>query len=228
MTIRGISIGYLTVLAIALLAAVLPVPDNNRGNSFLMIAFLLIPIFLAGHAARLLITRHPEPTRQMITDLKTHWPKLLGAGAVYLSMAVSLEVFSGIKKSIPFVVPFYLDPFFIELDRTLFFGTDPWRITHALLGWATQPIAWLYNTWHVLHIGMAMWIAFALDESQKIRFAIVLQFIWIALGGGMAMMLSSVGPIMVGDFYGDRSFDPMLAILNDQVPSVIAVKDTVL
>lgn len=228
MIIRGLSLGYITVLAIALTATVLPIPDNNRGDSFLMIALPLVPIFLALHVAKLLLTRDPHPTQRMIADIKAHWPKLIGAGAIYASMAISLEVFSGIKKSIPFVVPFYLDPPLVELDRALFFGTDPWRITHGLFGWATRPIAWLYDTWHILHIGMAIWIALSVDEAQKIRFAIVLQFIWLCLGGGLAMLLSSVGPIMVGDFYGDRSFDPMLATLTEQVPRVIAIKDTLI
>ncbi|MEM9086717.1 MAG: phosphatase PAP2 family protein [Pseudomonadota bacterium] len=228
MIIRGLSLGYVTVLVIACAAAALPIPGNNRGDSFVMIAALLIPIFVAAYLARLLVTRHPHPTRKAVADLTAHWPKLMGATVVYLSMALSLEVFSGIKKSIPFVVPFYLDPFLIDLDRAIFFGTDPWRLSHAVFGWATQPIAWIYNTWHLLHIGMAIWIAFAFNEAQKIRFAMVLQFVWIFLGGGLAMLLSSVGPIMVGDFYGDRSFDPMLATLQAQVPTVIAVKDTLI
>ncbi|MEM1194658.1 MAG: phosphatase PAP2 family protein [Pseudomonadota bacterium] len=228
MIIRGLSLGYITVVTIALTTAALPIPDNNRGNSFLMIALPLIPIFIAVHVVKLLINRHPQPTQRMIVDLKTHWPKLIGAGAIYVSMAMSLEVFSGIKKSIPFVVPFYLDPPLIKLDRALFFGTDPWRITHGLFGWATQPIAWLYDTWHMLHIGVAVWIALAMDEAQKIRFAIVMQFIWLFLGGGLAMLLSSVGPIMVGDFYSDPSFDPMLATLTEQVPRVIAIKNTLI
>ncbi len=228
MAIRGITVGYLTLIAVALLAVLLPVPDNNRGDSFLKIAVLITPLLAAVYLLRLLIRRHPEPAKQFVADVKTHWPKLLGAAAVYFSLAVALEVFSGIKKSIPFVVPFYLDPFFIELDRKLFFGTNPWRITHALFGWATQPIVWLYNMWHFVHIGLAVWIAFSLSEAQKIRFALLMQFIWLALGGGLAMLLSSVGPIMVADFYSDRSFDPMLEVLSQQAPSVIAVKDTLI
>ncbi|MEL6877527.1 MAG: phosphatase PAP2 family protein [Pseudomonadota bacterium] len=228
MAVRGITVGYLTLIAIALLAILLPVPDNNRGDSFLMIAVLIMPLLVAAYALRLLVMRHPEPTRQFIEDVQTHWPKLLGAVAVYLSLAIAIEVFSGLKKSIPFVMSFYLDPFFVDLDRTLFFGTDPWRITHAVFGWATQPIVWFYNMWHFVHIGLAVWVAFSLDEAQKIRFALLLQFIWLILGGGLAMLLSSVGPVMVGDFYGDRSFDPLLDTLESVAPSVLAVKDALI
>lgn len=228
MTIRGISIGYMTVVAIALIALLAPVPDNNRGDAFLNLAVVFIPIFAIFFLLRPILARSANPVQQLREDLRLHWPKVFWGAALYFSLSMSLEVFSGIKKSIPFVVPFYLDPFLVDLDRALFFGTDPWRITHALFGWATQPILWLYNAWHVVHIGLAIWVAFAFDETQKIRFAIVLQFIWLILGGGLAMALASVGPVMVGDFFGDRSFDPMLDVLSKQAPSVIMVKDTLI
>lgn len=228
MRIRGISFGYLTVIAIALFALALPVPDNNRGESFAYIAILLSPLVLALHPIRLMIARHPSPIGQIIEDLKRHWPKLIWSVALYLSLAMSLETFSAIKKSIPFAVPFYLDPFLIELDRTLFFGTDPWRITHAAFGWATPAIEWYYSGWHLVHIGLAIWVAFAFDEAAKIRFTLLLQFIWLGLGGGAAMLMSSVGPIMVGDFYEDRSFDPLLDVLSEQAPTAIAIKNALI
>ncbi|WP_162627720.1 phosphatase PAP2 family protein [Erythrobacter sp. KY5] len=228
MKIRGISIGYLTVVAVALIALLAPVPDNNRGNAFINLVLLLTPVFAIFFLLRPVIARNPNPVSQLASDFREHWHKVVWAGALYLSLAMSLEVFSGIKKSIPFVMPFYLDPFLVELDRKLFFGTDPWRITHALFGWATGQIVWLYNAWHMVHIGLAVWVAFSFNEAQKIRFALVLQFTWLFLGGGLAMLMASVGPVMVGDFFGDRSFDPMLAVLSDQAPSVIMVKDTLI
>ncbi|GMN04036.1 phosphatase PAP2 family protein [Erythrobacter sp. MTPC3] len=228
MIIRGISVGYMTVVAIALIALLAPVPDNNRGDAFLKLAVTFIPILVIFFLLRPILARDLNPFQQLREELRRHWPKVAWAAALYFSLSMSLEVFSGLKKSIPFVVPFYLDPFLVDLDRALFFGTDPWRITHALFGWATQPIVWLYNAWHVVHIGLAIWVAFAFDEAQKIRFAMVLQFVWLILGGGLAMALSSVGPVMVGDFYGDRSFDPMLDVLSDSAPSVIMVKDALI
>jgi hypothetical protein len=228
MVVRGITFGYLTVIAIAIVALSLPLPDNTRGDSFLKIALFVIPLFVCAQPLRLILKRHPSPTRQLIEDARANWPKLLWAGAIYLSLALTLEAFSGIKKSIPSLMPFYLDPFLIELDRVLFFGTDPWRITHAVFGWATQPIVWLYNAWHFVHIGLAVWVAFSLDEIAKIRFTLLLQFIWVVLGGGAALLMSSVGPVMVGDFFADRSFDPLLVTLQERAPSVIAIKDALI
>lgn len=225
MVIRGITLGYLTVIAIACVALLLPLPDNSRGDSFLTLAILVIPFFLCAQPLRLMLKRHPAPTRQLIADVRANWPKILWAAALYLSLAVTLEAFSAIKKSIPFIVPFYLDPFLIDLDRTLFLGTDPWRVTHALFGWLTQPILWLYNGWHFAHIGLAVWIAFAFDEMQKVRFTLLLQFIWLGLGGGAALAFSSVGPIMVGDFYPNDQFRPLLDLLQREAPSLITTKN---
>lgn len=42
------------------------------------------------------------------------------------------------------------------------------------------------------------------------------------------MLMSSVGPVMVGDFFADRSFDPMLSVLQQRAPSVIGIKDALI
>lgn len=225
MVIRGLTIGYFTALAIALVAAILPIPDNNRGDSFLKIALLVIPILLAAQPVRLILTGHPEPTRQLLEDIRRNFKNLLWAVVIYFSLALCLEAFSGIKKSIPFVVTFYADPVLIDLDRILFLGTDPWRLSHMLLGWSTSLIVSIYNAWHFVHLGLAIWIAFSFDEARKIQFALTIQFVWLILGGLMAMLLASVGPVMVGDFYQDESFDPLLLVLRESAPTVVATKD---
>ncbi len=77
MVLRGISIGYLTVIAIVLAAASLPVPDNSRVNSFVTIAVLVTPLFICAQPLRLILKRHSEPTRQLFNDVRAHWSKLL-------------------------------------------------------------------------------------------------------------------------------------------------------
>lgn len=226
MALRGLTIGYLTIAAIALGAYLLPLPDNARGDAFFTLALLCVPAFIAIQPVRLFLQRHPAPLRQLASDLRTHWRAILWTGVIYASLAVSLETFTSIKKSIPAHNWFYADPFLIDLDRTLLFGFDAWQLSHNLLAWTTPFQVWVYNGWHFVHVGLAVWIAFAFDEAQKIRFTLLLQFVWLVLGGLLATLLSSVGPVMVGDFYDDARFDPLIAALQERAPSVLAIRDT--
>ncbi|QZD90393.1 phosphatase PAP2 family protein [Qipengyuania aurantiaca] len=216
--------GYAAVAFVAVIAASVPVPENNRSEAFIILSLIGMALIFLGRIVLLAVRRHPSPFHRLLLDIRAHWLWVLTSCMVFLSLAITLETGSGIKKSIPEVRPFYADPFLIDVDRWIF-GTDPWRITHALCGWATPAIAWLYDGWHFVHIGLAVWIALSFDEMRKIRFAICFQLSWLLLGGLTATLASSVGPIMVADFYADNSFLPLIAELQASVPRVLAVKD---
>ncbi len=217
-------LGYLVIALVGLIAHFIPVPENSRSEGFVIMAMkALIPIAM-GRLIFLAYKRNPAPLKQFRIDLQTHWPWLIKTAIVVCALAVTLETGSGIKKSIPGLMPFYADPFLIELDRAIF-GIDPWRITHALFGWATPAFVLLYDAWHAVHIGLAFWIALSFDEARKIRFALCFQLSWLLLGGALATFWSSVGPVMVADFYPDQSFVPLVETLRESAPQVIVVKD---
>lgn len=220
-------IGYAAVISLALIAYLLPVPDNNRGDGFRVLSLFAVAAVIICRLACLLIQRHPSPTQQFIADIRTQWPWLLKSAIVFFSLAITLETGSGIKKSIPEFLPFYADPFLIDLDRWIF-GTDPWRITHAMLGWATPAMLWIYDGWHFIHIGLAIWIALSFSDLRKIRFALCFQLAWLLMGGALATYASSVGPVMVGDFYPDQSFAPLIETLRETAPRVLAVKNVLI
>jgi len=220
-------IGYLTIAALALAAYLVPVPENNRGDGFRNLSLFAVVAVIMGRLVYLLVRRHPSPTQQFITDVKTHWPWLLKSAIVFFSLAITLETGSGIKKSIPAFSPFYADPFLIDLDRWIF-GLDPWVLTHAVFGWATPAILWIYDGWHFVHIGLAIWIALSFDDLRKIKFALCFQLAWLLMGGALATYASSVGPVMVADFYPDTSFAPLIDTLRESAPRVLAVKNVLI
>lgn len=219
--------GYLAVALLALAAFLVPVPENNRGDGFRNLSFFAVALTIIARMVYLLIKRHPSPTQQFITDIKTHWPWLFKSAIVFFSLAITLETGSGIKKSIPEFSPFYADPFLIDLDRWIF-GMDPWRLTHAVFGWATPAILWIYDGWHFVHIGLAIWIALSFDDLRKIKFALCFQLAWLLMGGALATYASSVGPVMVADFYPDTSFAPLIDTLRESAPRVLAVKNVLI
>lgn len=168
MVIRGIHFGYLTVISIAATAALLPVPENERSSSLIKIAVYFVILIAIIQPTRLIFKKHPHPINQLKNDIKNNRHRIASCIALYFSLAVTLQTFTGIKKLIPSVMPFYADPMLIELDRTLFFGSDPWQITHSLFGWATPSIVVLYSLWHTMHILIPMWIALSKNEERKI------------------------------------------------------------
>ena len=71
------------------------------------------------------------------------WPPLL--------FAALMAAFNAFKQMILPAAGFRFDPLFADMDRALFFGQDPWRITHAVFGSpaATALIDKAYHGWFV-------------------------------------------------------------------------------
>lgn len=127
--------------------------------------------------------------------------------AVALGIAVggvSAGAFSALKSAIPLVVPFYLDPGLASFERKLF-GIDPWRITHALLGWATPAFDKLYISWLFVMLIAFNLVLLARPSEFKTRSMLAYVLVWPVVGtlGGYA--LSSAGPIFHDALLGGHS-----------------------
>jgi hypothetical protein len=114
-------------------------------------------------------------------------------GPVLLTFAF-LGAFSSLKILIPRIHPFSWDAAFSNMDRALF-GTDPWRITHAVLGpSATRAIDLVYMMWvPVFWIAVLFFSAFAKGEMRR-RFFLSFFAAWTLLGLVAATIFSSAGP----------------------------------
>lgn len=184
-------------------AAVLGRPAPHLFNFYAVPAAIFMVVAsvaaLVIYIVRLAMRGEPNPTPLILSAVKAKlapdwlFPRLVPIFATF----VMLGAFSSLKTMIPAVVPFYADGLFIELDRSLF-GTDPWRISHALLGWATPAIDYLYVMWLVVTlctmVGVGM---FGSNEARK-RFFYGFYAIWIGIGVVMAYALSSAGPCFLG------------------------------
>jgi hypothetical protein len=135
-------------------------------------------------------------------------------GALIVLVTFPSAAFSVIKAGIPAYVPFYADPFFVQADRWLFLGVDPWRVSHALLGtWGTIAIDRLYVLWFTLFPFLAIWIGASRDRSFQFRGVMAVYFVLIVLGNALALALSSSGPIFYEYFFGSDYYDPLIARL---------------
>ncbi len=124
--------------------------------------------------------------------------------------------FTMLKTTLPFVVPFWADPVLATIDRALHFGTDPWKLTHALL--PVLPGEW-WQTWY-----MGLWmipsmyfpvllVLFDGDDGRVRRYLILYVWAWAGIGTLCAMMFMSGGPIYFERLTGGDNFTPMMDAL---------------
>ena len=124
-------------------------------------------------------------------------PWMLAARIVpLLLMPVLFVAFSSLKMLIPRFVPFWLDDSFAAIDRILFFGHQPWELTHALFGsvGATMFLDRAYSFWVLLlSIAIAGFALFA-PRADRARFFMAFTLAWLLLGVVGAWLLASAGP----------------------------------
>ena len=143
--------------------------------------------------------------------------RLLNAAPMILVLVYFVLCFSTIKELVPVVNPFSWDTTFMELDRTLHFGMDPWRILQPVLGYA--PITFLlnivYNVWFVVVWMAFVWMAFAKRQSE-LRLQYLLAYIlgWSIGGSLLAVVFSSAGPVYYGNLgLGADPYAPLMSYL---------------
>lgn len=126
------------------------------------------------------------------------WPPLL--------FATLMPSFNAFKQMILPAAGFRFDPLFADMDRLLFLGTDPWRVTHGLFGspTATFLIDKAYHGWFLpMALGL-MICAWAPSASFRLRTQYLLSYImmWIGVGSLLAFLLPAAGPCFYENFVG--------------------------
>ena len=137
---------------------------------------------------------------------------------VLLTAPLLFSSFSSLKAGIPVMRPFDMDLIFVEMDRALHGGIDPWRLVEPVLRSpeAVFGLNVLYHLWFFLFCG-ALAGAAVMDRRLQLRAQFLIAFIlcWIVLGLVAATHLSSVGPVYLSDFYPGAAnpFTEQMALL---------------
>ncbi len=133
-------------------------------------------------------------------------------GMIMFQLALTL-----MKSSIPYIIPFYADPYFAPVDRLLHLGTDPWVAVH---GWdAYLPLREFvpayFSLWAIPAVCLPVIIAATDRDPGRIRRFIILYLIsWAVVGNFLALCFSSVGPVYFDRFYGGERFADLIHILD--------------
>ena len=108
-------------------------------------------------------------------------------------VALQMAVLGWLKIMLPIADPFWADVLLADLD-SLVFGTDPWRLTHAALGWATPFIDQIYVTWAPAKFAALLALLCAPPSELRSR-SLLSYFLIVAMGALGQYSLSSAGPV---------------------------------
>lgn len=165
----------------------------------------------------------PSPLQVLGRELHVRWARdrFMSFFAPPLVFALLVASFNLFKQTVLHRAGFGADPALAALDRALFGGVDPWRVTHALLSspWATFVIDQAYHAWFLpMSIGVII-CGFLPTASDHLRIRYLFSFVgvWVLLGSGLASLLPSAGPCFQPTPIGSvPGFEPMLARLSAQ------------
>lgn len=116
---------------------------------------------------------------------------------IVVILALLLGSFTVFKSIIPHLKPFQYDALFMSLDRMLFLGHDPWRVTHALFGDAVS--TWVLQQFYIYWFAL-MWMSLAYVTLRsdlrclRAHYLLAFSLSFIVIGCLGALLFSSAGP----------------------------------
>ena len=159
---------------------------------------LLVCLDIFLRARRRTGTRWPS-REALATVRRERWTAKRGAvvAAAIVAFYVTYLAYRNLKASVPLLRPELFDRELADIDRFLFFGSDPAELLHDLLG--TGIAAHGLSTFYVLFIVfLPLSLALALVFAERLRnglfYATALSINWI-LGAASYFMLPALGPI---------------------------------
>ena len=172
------------------------------------------------------VTRPKSPLKSALEFYKSllfdrrRWARAIPA---ILIVMLAFAAYSDFKGLIPLMNPYCWDVTFMEIDRALHFGNDPWRLLQPVFGGAitTQAINFGYNVWFL--VMFMFWLSAGwskTDSGWQRQFLVSFLLAWIIGGTFLAILFSSMGPT----FYDlvDSNNNPFA----DQVAWMNAINET--
>lgn len=176
--------------------------------SFQMPRFMMLAVFFAtgiflGHAVWFMLTARPDGSlaQAMWADFKARFlqpQRIANFLVAVLPVPLFFSAYNSVKRTIPYINPFSWDRQFSDWDKFLHGGFHPYELIQPLLGYplVTSLMDRLYASWFAVLILTVVWQAFTTrNQAVRQQFFLTFPLIWIVLGTGGAILLSSAGPV---------------------------------
>lgn len=105
--------------------------------------------------------------------------------------------YRSVKTMGQYIHPFAWDQRISNWDKWLHFNHYPWEWIHPILGYpiVSSVLSIFYHAWFFVMIVVVLWQAISLNIQLRMQFFLSFFMCWIFLGGVMAVVLSSAGPV---------------------------------
>lgn len=188
----------------------------------------LIVMLLVRMVQFVAIEKPASPARALaaeLAELLTRPVRLLNGIPIFAAMIFFNKAMVELKPAIPRIKPFSWDEAFMQLDRALHFGVDPWVLLQPVMGFdaVTFAVNMAYNFWFVALFGAWFWFGFQKQAGElRTRFFLSYMLTWWLGGGLLAVAFSSAGPCYYTKIgLAPDPFTPLMGYLyevNDRLP----------
>jgi hypothetical protein len=217
------------VLGFTLAVAALPIVPADRISGLAsghllrnLVVFAVVAIIALGVVSVSALMRE-QRRRELLEGLRAFgrgeaaWKRWASLAMPHLYLALLLATFSTYKQLVLPSAGFGFDPAFAELDRLLFLGIDPWRVTHMLVPTATATsfIDTAYMLWFLPMILIVL-LSWMMPARLQTQYLLAFAMAWIVGGTLLAFVLPGGGPCYYAPLHGDGSFAPLMDRLNSQ------------
>ncbi len=213
----------------------LEVPYRAGMAGRLLVLFqVLIPCFLVAllfwqFGKMALVIRPDRPIAWLgsyLRRLLLDGDRLMGGVLALAAVALFMGSFSFVKPLIPRMAPFSWDPQLAALDRLLHFGLDPYRLLMPIVAHphVLKALNVAYHAWFFLFYFLVFIAAFSKGRERNI-FLCAFVLTWALGGNGLAILLSSGGPVYYEALGFGADFAPLLEMLRaaDEVTTLWAL-----
>lgn len=195
--------------------------------------FMLILLALLIASAPLLLVTNllrgetkDAPLIALTTVIGKGWQRdrLLSVLTPPFYLALLLASFSTFKQTVLPSAGFDFDASLAAVDRMIFFGVDPWRITHSIVpshvGTRVFDIAYLI--WF-LPLCLSVLLSWKMPLPLRAQFLTAFALTWILLGSVLAYGMPAAGPCYYEHFYsGEEMFSGLTEKLAAQNEMLIS------
>jgi hypothetical protein len=196
----------MTALSLALALAVgflVGMPTGDLMLTYVGVIWMFAPLtcvlVLAGAVASAVARKEPSP----VTYIRSSLASRLGTSELAVAALVPIVAtplvfgaFGTIKQALPLAAPYSWDDAFSTVDRMLFLGVQPWRVTHVIFSapLASWALEMSYRLWLLFLFVSVLGFALGAPRYVRARFFLAFSASWLLLGVGAAMLFSSAGP----------------------------------
>lgn len=179
------------------------VPAYKVAFSYIKVIWLMAPaailLAIVPIGLRALMAKGSGPIDELLGFIKSRFGSpALAAATIAPIMIIPLLMgsFGTLKMLMPLARDFTWDDWLATADRWMFFGYQPWQLTHGLFPGPgfTDFIDIVYSLWVAMLFAAMLFYALVAPRYERARFFLSFAAAWLLIGVAGAYLFASAGP----------------------------------